>query len=414
MAIGDKWWKSGMAMADSESHDHLVHEAMGPAFKPLEAGGAIGVGVTSLLALGVLPVLLGSLVDEHRMSAPDIGLAAMLELLTMGVVTGLAGMVLKPQRLRLIATLATLALVASDLAILWASGPSILVLRAAAGAAEGLLLWITVGMIARTVTPERWAGVFFTNQVLAQLVLAVALAAWVMPRFGANGGFAALAAASLIGIAPALVCPRGFAPLPTAPGEGGAPPLRGWIALGAILVYMAANGAVSVYLQPLAHQAGLTADVARTALWTSLVAQVAGAAAATALAGRARYFTVFTLSTVVFLGVWYVFGRHSSAWLFIAANALAGLFFLFLAPFIVPMMIDADPSRRAALQSGAAQLMGGALGPLLAYMVVSDRDVRGALWLGLGLMLAGFSVMAWLRFTSAGAQARLASAMREA
>ena len=401
-------------MADSESHDHLVHEAMGPAFKPLEAGGAIGVGVTSLLALGVLPVLLGSLVDEHRMSAPFIGLAAMLELLTMGVVTGLAGMVLKPKRLRLIAVLATLALVAADLAILWASGPSILVLRAAAGAAEGVLLWITVGMIARTVTPERWAGVFFTTQVLAQLVLAVVLAAWVMSRFGANGGFAALAVASLVGIAPALVCPGRFAPLPTAPGEGGAPPPRGWIALGAILIYMAANGAVSVYLQPLAHQAGLSADVARTALWTSLVAQVVGAAAATALAGRVRYFTVFMIATAAFLAVWYVFSRQSPAWLFIAANALAGVAFLFLAPFLVPMIIDADPSRRAAMQSGAAQLLGGALGPLLAALVIGERDVHGVLWLALGLMLAGVSVIAWLRFTSVGARARLASAPREA
>jgi hypothetical protein len=414
MAIWDAWWKSGMAMADSESHDHLVHEAMGPAFKPLEAGGAIGVGVTSLLALGVLPVLLGSLVDEHRMSAPYIGLAAMLELLTMGVVTGLAGMVLKPQRLRLIAVLATLALVASDLAILWASGPSILLLRASAGAAEGFLLWITVGMIARTVTPERWAGVFFTTQVLAQLVLAVILAAWVMSRFGANGGFAALAAASLIGIAPALVSPSRFAPLPTAPGEGGAPPLRGWIALGAILIYVSANGAVSVYLQPLAHQAGLGAGVARTALWTSLVAQVAGAATATALAGRVRYFTVFMITTVVFLGVWFVFARQSPAWLFIAANAFGGLVFLFLAPFLVPMIIDADPSRRAAMQSGAAQLLGAALGPLLASRVVGERDAHGVLWLALGLMLVGFFMVAWLRFTASGARARLASAMREA
>ncbi len=391
-------------MAESESHDHRIHDAIGPALEPLGAGGAIGVGVNSLLALGVIPVLLGSLVDEHRLSAPDIGLAAMAELLTMGVVTGLAGMVRTPRRLRLIAVLASLALVASDLAVLGASGPSILALRGAAGAAEGLLLWITVGMIARTVTPERWAGVFFTGQVLAQLVLAVVLAAWVMPRFGANGGFAALAAASLLGIAPALICPDRFAPLPTAPGEGGAPPLRGWIALGAILVYVSANGAVSVYLQPLAHQAGLSADVARTALWTSLVAQVAGGAAATALAGRVRYFTVFMITTVAFLAVWCVFFRQSPAWLFIGANAMAGLVFLFLAPFLVPMIIDADPSRRAAMQSGAAQLLGAALGPLLASLVVGERDVRGVLWLGICLMLTGLAVVAWLRFTNMAAK----------
>jgi DHA1 family inner membrane transport protein len=387
-------------MSGSESHDHRIHEAVGPAFRPMETGGAIGVGVNSLLALGVIPVLLGALADEHRLSAAGIGLAAMAELLSMGVVTGLAGILLKPRRLRLIGVLASLALVASDLAVLGASGPTILGLRAAAGAAEGLLLWITVGMIARTVTPERWAGVFFTSQVFAQLALAVVLAVWVMPRFGANGGFAALAAASLFGIAPALASPRRFADLPTAPGASGAPPPRGWIALGAILIYISANGAVSVYLQSLAHQAGLSADVARTALWTSLAAQVAGGAAAPALAGRVRYFTVFIITTAAFLIVWYVFSRHASAWLFIAANALGGFFLLLLAPFVVPMMIDADPTRRAALQSGAAQLLGAALGPLLASLVVGDRDVRGVLWLALCLMLTGLAVVAGLRFTA--------------
>ena len=73
---------------------------------------------------------------------------------------------------------------------------------------------------------------------------------------------------------------------------------------------------------------------------------------------------------------------------------------LFLAPFLVPMTIEADPSRRAAVQSGAAQLTGGAMGPLLASRGVGAGSVHGALWLGAALTLAGLAVMAWLHFTS--------------
>lgn len=381
------------------THDHLVHEAFGPALSARESGATIAVGVNSLLILGVFPVLFGALVDEHRLSNAGIGQLATLELLAMGMATAAAGAFLKPHHLRLIGVATSVGLALANLMTAQASGAALFPLRAAAGALEGVLLWITVSMIARTVTPERWAGVFFATQTLGQLVLAIILALWVMPRFGASGGYAVVAVASLMGVVPALLTPHRFAPLPVSPGEGGAPPLRGWLALIVTVIYVASSGAVSVYLQPLAHEAGLTAGVARSANWISLGAQVAGATMATLLAGRVRYFTVFLVVTAATLWVWWVFGHTAPGWLFIGANAFAGLTSIFLAPFLVPFTIEADPSRRAALQSGAAQLLGGALGPSLASFVVSDLDVRGVLWLGAGLLLSGLAGVAMLRFT---------------
>ena len=387
------------ATADA-AHDHLVHEAVGPALTGLQAGATIAVGINSLLFAGILPELLGALADEHRLSASGIGLTATTEALAMGLTTGAMGLIRRPERLRLIAVAASLALAALNLAATGAADVAMMVLRGAAGAVEGVLLWITVSMIARTVTPERWAGAFFTSQTLAQLLLALALAGIIVPRFGANGALVSLAVASVIGVIPALLGPDRFAPLPVGEGGSEALPPRGWIALAATLVYVSAGGAVGVYVQPLAHEAGLSADVARTAVWVSLAAQVAGGAMATALAGRVRYYTVFLMTTAAYLGTWVLFGQAIPAWLFITANAVAGLFALFLGPFLVPMTIDADPSRRAAMQSGAAQLLGGALGPLLASQVVGDRDVRGVLWLGAALLFSGLAVVTWLRLTA--------------
>ena len=48
-------------------------------------------------------------------------------------------------------------------------------------------------MIARTATPERWAGVFYTALTLGQFILAAGLNGLVMPRWGANGCFALVA-----------------------------------------------------------------------------------------------------------------------------------------------------------------------------------------------------------------------------
>lgn len=387
-------------LAAAAAHDHLVHEAVGPSLTGRDAAATIGVGVNSLLFAGVLPVLLGALADEHRLTAAGIGLTAMAETLAMGLVTAAMGLIRRPRRLRLIAVAATLALAALNLVAMTTAGATLMALRAATGAAEGVLLWITVSMIARTVTPERWAGVFFTAQTLAQLLLALVLAFVLAPRYGANGVFASLAFLAVLGVVPALLSPTGFAPLPVRAEESEVPPPRGWVALAATLMLVSSAAAVGVYLQPLAHQSGLSADVARSAAWISLAAQVVGGALATALAGRIGYFTVVVVTSVVYLAVWLLLGQPLAAWMFVSANALAGLVGLFLGPFFVPMTIDADPSRRAAMQSGAAQLLGGALGPLLASLVVGDRDVHGVLWLAAMLLALGFCGVAWLRRTA--------------
>ena len=389
-----------MSHSPDDPHAAVVHEVVGPPLTGREAGGAIAIGVVSLLLAGVMSVLLGALADEHRLSAQGIGLAAMTEALIMGGVTGLCAMLLKPDRLKLIAVVASVALAAANLSMLGAHGAGVFVVRGLAGVPEGVLLWITIGMIARTETPERWAAVLFTALTLAQFITSVAFTAWVVPVLHANGGFAFIGVACLAGLIAAAFLPNAYAPLPDGGSDGGPPPLRGWIALAATLIFVSSASAVGIYVVPLAEQAGLTSGVGRFAVTCSLAAQVVGGALATLAAGRIGYFVVFVIATIASIGVFVVYGVSAPAWLFIAATAFGGIVNIFLTPFLVPMTIEADPSRRAAVQSGAAQLFGAALGPLLAAVVVSERDIHGALWLGAGLLFTGLAIIAGLHFTA--------------
>ena len=68
-------------------------------------------------------------------------------------------------------------------------------------------------------------------------------------------------------------------------------------------------------------------------------------------------------------------------------------------PFLVPMTIEADPSRRAAMQSGAVQLLAGAFGPLLASFAVTERNVHGALIMAAALQATGLAVATVLHQT---------------
>jgi hypothetical protein len=361
---------------------------------------AMALGVISLLLAGVLPAVLGALADEHRLSASGIGLTATYEALSMGLSTAAAGLWLPPKRLRLIGAVASLALAAADFGSMQAHFTGVMIVRTLAGIPEGVLLWITIGMIARTATPERWAGVFFTALTSGQLVIALLFAQWVLPAYNADGGFAGLALASLAGAGIAFLLPPAYAPLAHDGEPSGMPPPRGLFALFATLVYIGASGTVGIYLQPLAQEAGLSVDVARNAIWISLAAQIAGGATATAAAGHIRYFTVFVLATVAVLATWGVYLVHPPGWLFIAATALGGFVGILVAAFLVPMTIEADPTRRAAVLSGSTQVLAGALGPFAASKVVSDNDVHGAITLGGVSLVVGLALIAMLHFSS--------------
>jgi MFS family permease len=134
---------------------------------------------------------------------------------------------------------------------------------------------------------------------------------------------------------------------------------------------------------------------------------VGGGFLATRLAGRVHWFTVFCISTVLFISGWIALTLHPPAWLFIAANGWVGFVIVLIGPFLVPMTIEADPTRRTAMQSGATQLLAGALGPLLASFIVSDADVFGAVWLGTGLILSGLVLMGALHVTALRARKKL-------
>jgi hypothetical protein len=253
-------------------------------------------------------------------------------------------------------------------------------------------------MIARTATPERWSGVFFTALTIGQFLLAATCAAYVVPRFHANGGFALLAILCVLFAPVALFAPARYEPLPD-DGRGGAPPLRGWVALlGCLLLGSAASG-VAIYIVPLAEEAGLGAGVGGGANAVSLAAQVLAGITAVALAGRVRYIHVFIGGALAYAAAWTVFGFAAPAWLFLAASGVFGFVLLFVGPFFVPMTIDVDATRRTAVQSGTAQVFGGALGPLLASLTVSDHHARGVLILGAGLVVVALALIGYLHAT---------------
>ncbi|TPG20549.1 MFS transporter [Sphingomonas koreensis] len=369
-----------------------------PAMRAPAIAAILFVGVVGVLIPGLQPQLLGAMALEGRLSAAQIGLAATVELLAMGLAAGGAGAVLTIARLRPVCIGAALSLAAIDAATPWASGGAIIATRAAAGIPEGVLIWLAIGFIARTANPARWAAIYLLTQTLAQLALAGLLASVVLARGGSAGGFAMLAGISLAPLAVLPWLPRAYPPLDETQAAGDVPSLPGLVALTGVLLYLAFVVGIWVYLEPLGRQAGIGPGPLAYAVPLSLAMQVIGASAAAALAGRVRPLPVVLIATLLDLAILALLGASPSPLAFLALAAGFGFLWLFVLPFQVPLVIAADPSRRAAVLIAGAQLIGSSLGPLAASGLVSDADVRPTLWLGTICVIVSAGLMAAPRF----------------
>ena len=180
---------------------------------PLQAVAVFWLGTTGILIMGLQPLLLGTLAQEGRISSVQLGQAATAEMLLMGASCAAAGARLPAERLRIIGIAAALAYAVLNVLTLQTSGNAVTLVRSLAGIPGGVMIWMTVALITRSPTPARWTGIYLTVQTLAQFLLAAALTAWVVPRYGANGGFTALAVLSVVAAVVALAAPGRFEPL---------------------------------------------------------------------------------------------------------------------------------------------------------------------------------------------------------
>jgi hypothetical protein len=347
-----------------------------------QLGVILLVGVCGVMIAGLQPLLLGPLLQEGRITAAQLGHAATAELLLMGIASAYAGARWKAERLRAIGAISALALAGLNVATIWASGETVTLIRALAGVPSGVLIWITIAMITRSPTPERWSGIYLTIQTLAQFLAATALTAWVIAPAGANGGFIALAVLCVISAVAAVALPSRFAPLVADSTASNMPNARGFVALAATFLWMAFIVGVWVYAEPLSRQSGHAPSVVGVAVSLSLAFQVLGGATATALAGRLRWFPTLMVCAAIYVACLLAFATLPGASLYLATSSVFGFLWMFSLPFFVPMVIAADPTRRAALLVGGAELAGGSLGPLFASFVVTDADVRGSLGFG--------------------------------
>ncbi len=373
---------------------------IGPRPTAMQISAIVFVGTIGILIPGVQPIVLGALLAQRHISLSQLGTTASVELLTMGLAAALGGALLPSRQLRAIGIGASLVLALGNYLTPLAAAEAITALRALTGAAGGVLIGVTACMIARSAAPERWAGIYLSVQTLAQFILAAVMTAWIDPSRAVQGDFGMLAIAGLGSAMASLALPSAYQVLPTPLGKSRfvMPPPRGLAALACVFLVLMFIVSIWVYYDPIARQAGLSSHISDTAVYVSLAFQVLGGTLATLSAGRLRWFPVFVICAAVDLGMIALLGTHPSAPLFLIDAAVFGFIWLFILPYLVPMIIEGDPTRRSAVFASGVGLLGASLGPTMVGLIVSPDDTQGALWFGAACLLCSLAIATGLRY----------------
>ncbi|MGA7559602.1 MAG: MFS transporter [Terriglobales bacterium] len=372
-----------------------------PAPSRANIASALTIGTIALLVIGVQPILLGTMVEARNATLSGVGVIAMCEIVALGLGIVVCDALMSLSHLRIVGIAAALFVATLDVATTYLSGDARLaVARSAAGLGEGALMWVTTCIIVRTKVPDRIAGIFLVTQALAQAALAAIFAGLVIPRAGWHGGFVVLAALSLAPCIAVAWLPARLAPL-AAPTLG----KFSWsvtaaLPLAVALLQLAAIGAIWAYLEPLGKRAGFGAQAAQTLTAGVQLMQVLGgttASLAVRLPGKVRTLIVGALALAVI-----PFGMHAlppgATIRFALVCTAFGFVWMFLMPFHVSLAFLADSTGRVAVLIPAMQLLGSALGPLVASFVVSGDDASSVLIVSLSFALAAAALLVFCHF----------------
>lgn len=349
--------------------------------QPIATAGvaaAMAIGTMGVMIAGVQPVLFGALLSAGRITATQIGHIAAAELIAIGIGVVIAEAALERAPVWLVAAVSLVLLATLNLATIAVDGNGVLLVRALAGLPAGALVWTTTAVIVRSPRPTQLSAAFLLTQAILQFATSTGLAL-VAPqaRDGVPITIACLCAAMLVFV-PLL--PRRFMPLPKeAEQVSGLPPLRGWVVLLACLLIQGCIVGAWVYFEPLGRQAGMTPAQLAFAVPASLGAQVTGGIAAILLSKRVPWFASLVLASTALAALLLVLSLPPGATIFFALETVFGALWIFVTPFLTPLSIKNDPTRRTALLVPSAVLIGSGLGPLAASALASEHDAARVL-----------------------------------
>jgi predicted MFS family arabinose efflux permease len=366
-----------------------------PSTSAFWAAGALGLLATAVAA--ILPVLVGVWQKQAGLQVDQAGFVAAMELFAQVVGTGLFLWASPRWTLRTIAVVGLGVMVIGNIATaLSADFTSLILARAIAGAGSGVIRALCMMCLAKALSPGRAFAVYAGGQVgLAAVTTAL------IPHFidteGVHAPYLVLIVASALGFALCPLLPRHSPLPPSAMRQRGLSsyPMSAVLAIVALFVFFAGQGALWTYLAPIGAYRSIPAAGVTQALTLLNFAGLAGALGVGAMAYRVHpRIALLTLLATEILSIVGLFNVHSS----VGFIASAGVFYFSWCasfPFQFTVISQSDRSGRASAAVSAADGLGLAGGAAVASMILPTFGMGSAGWICAAASVAGITLYIW-------------------
>jgi DHA1 family inner membrane transport protein len=379
-------------------------EGISQRFSIIQSIAVISMGVIAGCVIALQPLLLGGLLEQDRLTAAQLGQSATAEAMGMAVAVTLAAMLLKPSRLKPFALAAIAVAVIANSCTGLASGIGIIILRALNGLCSGTLLWVLLGFMARAAVPGRIFAVYVTAQAVVTFIFSLLLSNWLLPVFGATAGYLMFAVADLLLLLAVVAMPVSYN-VDETQSAWVIPPLKGVLGLLSVGFFLAAVLGFWVYVLPLGKQLGYPGDGLSFAVSMAIGIQIIAGISAVILASRLRPLAACLGGAILMIVAIVAFLAMSGTLIMYFALSMFAFIWMFVPPFQMPLLIELDPSLRSALFIGTAQLLGVAVGPIIASQLITESSLTPAAHSAIGCAVASIGLMFAARYLKTGSAA---------
>jgi len=343
---------------------------------------AAAVALSCIGVFGVLaaPILANTLGASLELTADQIGLIIGAEIGGGALASLLATTWIHRVNWRLTALFAVAAVVVINvLSGLQTSANALTALRFLAGLlGQGTAFAVAIGIINSSGNHDRNFGFSIAAQVSTGVLTLLVLPS-LGERFGVNGVLLPLAGLALLTL-PLLIRvptqhPQAGGPAPV--GEGDSAGLA-FVALAVLLIWCTGLGGVWTFLVSIGVAGGLEAATAGQALALSTTVGIAGALAASALAGRGGRILPVVAALLIQASAIGLLQGEMSFIRFAVTCAVFQVFWNFTGPYLMGTVTRCDQTGRISVLIPVAQTGGFALGPMIAGALMTEGSLAAA------------------------------------